>query len=559
MKTIDKILILLFALFFAIGAFAEIFCERETNGTWICYGDGYTETVVTNFIGVCSNCVSMSSTECDEVKSRLQVDMDWANEELEYAQHMMTAVQGEMDSLISDVSNWGQVTGNQSVDYMSQNYAQAQYCKDPRGGDNVGGWSIGDNYNRNYYAVCINSLYNYGQYLTYTIEDMKQSLFLSTIYGVTTQLNQLEYDISFINCSECSSSGGGGSSEGGGTCSSGNCPCVEQFGLLNGRVENIKEGIDKLKIYVGDISNMVFQIKKDIRDIAEDSTYITNFVHRLDDYVFDEYTNQVYNIFNNVTWLGELLRSDYSNDYQNISWGVIDSWRRANTFSEYHGDDSPFDNSQDRFNFFEKGRDIFSTTNNNFNVAFDSDLYQNYNWFQRVEFLLGQVAGVFSQGGDGTNAVDRINDFTAQQKAQIDSAQSTYDALEDSLNTPKEIIYSWVSSYQEKIDLINPFKAIKDVSTDDVDSIKFLPEGEYNISDDFSIKIPEIALKVGGEGFERGQAVPYLANIIFNFLWWVIGFIGVGLLLWWYVIQLFKVLEFFHKVHLSWAHTLHLK
>lgn len=251
---------------------AEVTCTKQADGSWICSGDGTStgQTVVTNIVGVCTNCVAMSPEDCQSMKDQLSSDLGFQLGLLNEASAEINIAKSSIDDLIDEGSDFTGITdystsafgtsaaASSAVQSSSQYQYVSSYRSSPLTSSQIqtaGGTAVNSIYN--YYISSVEPTLD-SVYSSLNIIDEKNTAVRSSITAVQTTVNN-------INCSACTASYDGAasstnSSGGSATCSE--CPCKEQFDALLEVQKNIRS-----KVY--DISNTVAVISSTAKSIEK--------------------------------------------------------------------------------------------------------------------------------------------------------------------------------------------------------------------------------------------------------------------------------------------------
>lgn len=543
--------------------FADVICIENGDGSWTCSGFGQGNIIITNVVGTCTNCVGVTPQFCQNFKDRIMETCDYIHDNIlnDIDSSARQAI-SRLSYITNELSSFRQVTGNQSISYMQNNYPQAVYCRDPRGGTNIENWSAGATYNQNYYAVCINSLYSYAttamQPLQYVGDDLQDLTWQGALGDIEDQLYQLNTLADSMDCSACKATFGDDSEDD-----------KPQGGIAQEQLDALMRILNEKKAIAEDIrhrmiglTNYIAHIDKNLYTIADESIYITNFVHRLDDYVFDDFTNRVYVINNDVHLLAQALSNDLFSA-TGIYTGLFSSFSNANVFANVHWDTSAFDGEEGEWE--RLGKEIANNRRNegdpefiySSNSAIDFAKYQRLNYFQRLEFLLGNLNGIFNEGGTNT-IVETSADFTDEQQSKIDEVESAFDDYTEIFESPRDKIQGWITRLQQKKDSINPFKGLLD--NGEIRYLTFLPETEYTFGQNTKLTIPKIVLEWDkfGEGQGGVLGIMYVSNGLFHWLWVIMGLVFFFLIIYRFITYLIKLLGWYYKIVHSYYTTLFL-
>lgn len=232
-------------------AFGAVECHPNGDGTWTCSGEGssYQPTIVTNVVGVCTNCVAMSREECLDLKERISSVSYASSFELQDLQMRLYYVSGSISDLMSE-------------------------------GDSLA--AVGDNSIANYYYNSVKPVLYSAEFLLQESQDNVDRLSESVVN--LSSINNL------IVCDSCTASfdgpptnsvpGGGGGTVSGGSCT--NCVCKEQLEailkVLKGKttiVEDETREVESIASTVDRIKTSFNAFRKYMKDIFEGHTHIT--------------------------------------------------------------------------------------------------------------------------------------------------------------------------------------------------------------------------------------------------------------------------------------------
>lgn len=232
-------------------AFGAVECHPNGDGTWTCSGEGssYQPTIVTNVVGVCTNCVAMSPEECQEIKS---------------------LIRAKSNSILYNLSDllMHRSFVVESVSYLRE---EGEYFAD----------SVPSSV-----PFMEDTLYPELDYVQTVLDD----ILLSDYKGIEREVNGITEYVNTLNCDSCTASfdgpptnsvpAGGGGTVSGGSCT--NCVCKEQLEailkVLKGKttiVEDETREVESIASTVDRIKTSFNAFRKYMKDIFEGHTHIT--------------------------------------------------------------------------------------------------------------------------------------------------------------------------------------------------------------------------------------------------------------------------------------------
>ena len=338
--------------------------------------------------GSCSNCVSMTPAACAQAQAdikstaeRLGNEIDVQLVRLSSANDYLNTVQGKISAIKNEGEQFQFYSAGSSIPGSSQT-EKIDYLTSVN--PYIGYTLYSSTFVNSSYKVtgvmnANNGIYNYyNDGIVPLLTDIDNGVAMAYTY-VNDSMSDLE-DLKLVttefdniannmNCDACSSSGGGGGS-GSGTTDSSGCPCASYIVAVQGAVDNVQLKLSEVKTLM-DNWNLKFQ-KWDnlLKSIADAVGPIgTNFVHAVE-------LTDLDGTAINMAELDKLLHDQSTG-------------------------------------------------------AFDQGEYAKLSWFTRVEYLLGQIAGVFSvTNRDEDLEEDSITDA-------YDSILSDKDSLSSSVNQVK--------------------------------------------------------------------------------------------------------------------------
>lgn len=349
LATPRRLLLALVALAACTPVLADVFCTPNGDGSWTCsgYGGGGSYppgTVVTNVVGVCTNCVAMSPSECEKIKGDIQDTLSHL-QSYELDIHINFA-----KSYVDDIFESG------LIDYLSSYDVSAV------------------------------------RYLASNLNKTREELdyILSDWNSVSTDISLLSTIPDRINCSSCTASFGGSptNSVGGGSSSCPDCPCKEQMEALHDLLkDDFLPRIKKIDTNVAQLTNLITIARDQLRTTKEGFHNVTNLFNRLDDYVLDDFSNRVYQIRYDVNFIA-------SNLAQKVQRIFIDQSYSNAQFYVRQDSDMPIEMADLDETLIPEG-DV---------SKFDWGEFENLPWFTRVEYLLLKLNGVYVTTNNNANA-----------------------------------------------------------------------------------------------------------------------------------------------------------
>lgn len=219
--------------------FGGVICTPNGNGSWTCSGDGsgydpgypyqpgqvvtntvYVPTVQTNILGVCTNCVAMSPSECESIKKGIN--------------DQVRDIKSEVDKSVDNIRSVKSVKTDieDRINAFRDDYMSAMHWYEME-------W-LEEGYDDELYYPVQGSLDD----LDYYADAVETSL-----VSLGASADSIGSFANSINCTTCTASwggdtpsggggGGGGSGSGSGSSSCPDCPCKEQMEALKSVLQN---------------------------------------------------------------------------------------------------------------------------------------------------------------------------------------------------------------------------------------------------------------------------------------------------------------------------------
>lgn len=417
---------------------AAIVCVDNGDGSWTCSGDSDYEGVTTNETGgtVCTNCVNMTPAECQSKKQAL---IDLGNQIQQLSDTLGYAFQSTIGFTYDQIDAYRSFTDFPWSMIYNQPYSDVSL--DPVGFlVGVSSPTLQDYNNaisilfNAWHTSTNNSIVNVS-FTTYTGSTangarsflnrryneisglwhgsymLAQSAIstLQAIYGDLLNEQSLNQQILFksydvvsraesITCAPCQLSDG----EGGG--SGVQTGCLECYLVF---LRRYQEQLDHLNDQTAATTNILNNILGSVNSGLGYLGSISNHVARIDDYLWTDQSNKLANVEQAIIVI--------SNNIDSIQKYYYHTFSNASDISSGVYYDPGVGNPQD----FEQ------VLNNVFNnpQGFDLDLYQKFSWFERVEMLLADIAGIASS----TNP----SSLSDQSIDQVTSAAQRFESLSD--------------------------------------------------------------------------------------------------------------------------------
>lgn len=397
----------LFVLFFT-SAIAEVVCVKQNDGSWICSGSGgdsnpYPGIVVTNGIGVCTNCLQMTVSECETLKVRLKYRVKDIRDEFSSLAGPVFALRSEIGAF---TTKWNEMqihsytVANTPPEYAggvswAQDQIQAPYFVAAIPGttstiyNGIYGIGASNNSIANFYLQEVQPLVNKIDSEIATAE--------SRFRQMDATFSSYASFVDDISCEECkldpdsSDPGGGGSGgDSGGGGSGGDCcgPCVEQLQALNEVALTIESRVRAIEYSVDSVSTNLSALSKSLEGYL---ITLTNSVGRIDSFVTSDLANSMRQLTNSLVVIERNVDGIQRDFYQAMS--------NAQHFVSMG--DKKWDPVEISTNFFEVGE------------------YKDLPWASRVEALLLHLSQPFGDSSQGDPDADE----------KVSKVQSAVDSL----------------------------------------------------------------------------------------------------------------------------------
>lgn len=351
-------------------------------------------------------------------------------------------------------------------------------------------------------------------------------------------ISNLAPQVDDINCEVCSDGSDDDDNPGGGGGGSGGCPCAAYIQSLQITLEHIDADLHEIKQRLQYWEQYIKMIE-DILDKTES----------IDDFMQDELKEAMKNFFKSFFDV-----TDYK-DAPKVEWWKLytEEMARSWFFSDYTNASAFVQQDAGKYDFLEKGKLIFNSPQhpNNFDVS----EYQSFNWFQRVEFLLGNLVGVFSS----TNSV--AADLTeAQKQAAEDQEQAVNDAFgEGAFSDSQSLVGGLLQRIESVQSKLNPFHGLFS-SSHSAQPIEILPETAVSsvLVQNTSPGIYLDTSDYGSSGFGIHDIVDVAHNLT-TFLYLVFFLVVDVAAFVFFVRGLMAIVQWYHKIVLSWVKTFNVR
>lgn len=403
----DKILLALLLPYLAIGA---VVCH-EVDGKMVCSGTGQLEAdiggeyliitnlVVTNVLGVCTNCVQMSPSTCETIKFTFNNKLD----EIDY--NLRSTIPDALQSILTDANN-------------ANNYLNTIIA--------------------NHNVPDSEELSMLRSFFRWTIPEDVSNV-QSKIDSINAPLSAVHSAVGNINCIECESFSPSVVTNNNtiiitnsGSSVSGNWATYDQMVALHKSVSDIQIFVQNIK---GQIEKQHATISNFWQETHRDLQGISNIVHRLDDYARGDFSNSIYHININV---GEIVKA-ITNLNRNLF--IDQQYSNATYYVDLNNQPSPMVDLRSRLL--------------RVNQSFDYGEFGNLSWFQRVEFLLLEISGL----NNLTNALkddEQLNNEARENfkstKNLLESISSQGSELESSISSLGDSVKRFAGSLQFSVD-----------------------------------------------------------------------------------------------------------
>lgn len=420
---------------------AGVTCVEVNDTTWVCSGDGEVggggspPIVFTNVVGVCTNCIAISPSECNKLKGDLDDAISQVYNSISSSLNRLEDTKGELEHIKTEGDSFYPYYPVSAKDQKAKDTPQFPYFAPSNNGE------IPSTYTGNNFAIGVNSIYTYYDQgvkpfvdnALYYIDQMKDGLMTSK-----GQLSSLDSTVLGINCSACTASfGEGGSGTGGGSSGGGSdepssgCPCKEQFTALQNLFKNdFLPRVKNIESNTKELTNLV-AIARDQLEVTRQGFHdVTNLFNRLDDYVLDDLSNRVYQIRYDLHFIASNLFNAQFYVRQDSDTSIAMPDLDDTLIPE--GDVSKFDWGE----------------------------FENLPWFTRVEYLLLKLNGVYVSTNNSANAgvseaeenqqqvEDSFSDFKSSVNGDI---KSGFSRVGTSISTFFSSFNSAVSTQGDKV------------------------------------------------------------------------------------------------------------
>lgn len=572
----------------SFSSFADIECRAgepyQRNGQWyvtvFCTGDFSSSAEVPvedpssggggGGTNVCTNCTAMTVQQCEQHKTNVLeyaaitrasfdqalADLGNAKNDLSFVKSQLEGLKVEGDAFVpgdSTLNSWGSSSAERVINLLSTQQGSYLFPDNSSAGsisiqahNYVGG--VGSIYN--YYNQAVKPALTSAETYIDKVDD-EISFAIDNMTSAVGDLNSLTtYVQNDIVCSVCQSAGGGGGSGGGGSGDdddddggggSGGCPCAEVLNHILQVLMDMQQDLKTIKTKINRWDSIIDQINANIASISSDVYKIRRTTDLMDDFFRDDTELNFAKLIEHTLTLSNSVFSGSLSLPPNLYW------------TDYTNATQLLDAQGDNFDWAEKGSTI-STATGQWRIDFGE--YEQLNWFQRIEYLLGNIAGIFNP----TSGVSDV-DFSQEDKANQDLvkdqlSQDTFDL--DSQVTPVRTLISKVYSAKSKL---NPFSDI--FSTPSVQKVTILPNVSLGSQSDFNRlisdqEVPSIQIDLTrtGDGSFNINSLVGLAHSLTTFLWFVLLLLVNFVCFLWFFRALVKIFEWYHKITLSWAHSL---
>lgn len=406
--------------FLSLSLLAGVVCIQQNDATWVCSGsvdvppaevitnilDG-TGIVISNDVGVCTNCISVTPQACEDFKEMFTSYNNTLLYTLADLEHSLFESYLDIQSFIDEGKTFtynSYVSSQKPPEYASMQEwitSQPQYAY-------YINYVLGNSYNTLVGGGVNNSIYVYfNERVLPFLEDLSDSIDnnLNNLYPLEGQVSAFSrYVDSTIHCEACTiplkfdDTGGGGGGDGD---SGGGCPCKEQFEALKqvlldmaGDVWSLTYSVEDIKGYLDSIHSTLADGFGKVHNYQEKSNLllgsISNTVYRLDSYVqtdLDEMVRELgfltSNTFEKVSHIADTL-DKFGEDF-------FEQFVYANEFKDKKGAAGVNSLVDVQTNFVSEGE------------------YRNLPWFLRMELLLLKLVHPF-EDDDSFGASDSQQD-----------------------------------------------------------------------------------------------------------------------------------------------------
>lgn len=453
---------------FLVPLLAALHCEQISENVWECtaddsggWEDHYPVEPDPSNPGsyICTNCISISSTECESIKTTLLGEVSSILSQVQTSQSLVSDTKTNLRALIDDLGRfvscpYSFIENNRDFDsqpgYDSSlstvparlsdfwnkmksawhNSANYQFLgiepHDPSGFT----WAP-VKYSANYLVGVWECSYRTANSVNAGISDLLNTLdnaerSLNDVSDVSIPL--LNYNISSVSCAPCSLSSSGGSGGSGDSGDSGETGT--ETGCLTCYTKYLKsldESVDSINNHVHEINTKVSTFIDDVTDAIKDNldiplSSISNTIQRIDDYLRVDQDRLLDSIRSAVVVI--------SNEVSDIQNNFYTSFKRADEFKN-------LDNQE--FSLVEAIKEI---------PQGGDSVWSRLNWFSRMEALLASIAGF------GTNTADVASEVSSEVMEEYDQnmasvrSDSSGLAAREQISTAMDSVSSVLQSFQ---------------------------------------------------------------------------------------------------------------
>lgn len=488
-----------------------ITCDPEDTGGG---GGGGAGGGTTNITISCTNCTSMTPEFCADLKSNLE--------------NLAQSIYFGSSSILNEISYTFNFVYSALGDlYNLQNSLESD-----------------SSISEYYYLNIEPTLSNAKSSLSQAHEAAEVSLQVAE--QVQSDSSELNTYVSSINCAACQSSqdvelpSGGGSSSTSSPPVSVGCPCSELLHQIKSILNDMNTELSSIRVRIDSWDSLIKSIQSNLTLIQKDVNSIRQVVVRMDDFFRDDTDYNFQKLIEHTLSLSNTLAT------VNVSFPPNLYWQDYTNATKFLNEDGS------SISWSEKGKLISQPSGDS---LIDFGEYSTLNWFQRIEYLLGNIAGIFSE----TNSID--SDFSGDQKHEQELVSSQLSRDTFSLDDHVSPVRSLLSKFESLRDKLNPFHGVFNNSS--VSTITLLPNVSLGGRTDFNSLITgqevqgiQIDLEATGNGsFSLGSLID-LSHSLTTFLWFVflllLNFTSFLL----FFRSLIKIYTWYHAICMSWAHSL---
>ena len=517
-----------------------------------------TNNLTTNVTFTCTNCTAMTPAFCAALKDNLLLQASSIIANVDAVQNSASTLQSQYSFLEDSVyalKQQGDSFFVTELDYFKDNSPSslptAPYYRNQDNFNHLSGMPAyigsGNNSICAYYNEAVKPVLNLALQEIQGYRSLTENL-IYYVGNLVSDSNSLNDYVSQLDCSACQQSqtvtlplydpsgGGGGSSP---STPSGGCPCSEVLTGIQGILSSMNSEIALMRVRLDGWDSSIRNIESYLNSIKSDVYKIRQTTDLMDDFFRDDTEYNFRKLIEHTLTLSNAVFAATVSLPPNLYW---QDYTNATKFLDANGDD---------FDWLEKGAQI-STATGGYTIDFGE--YGQLNWFQRIEYLLGNIAGIFNE----TNGTQEA-DFTTAQQAEKelvegDLASSKFDL--DNHVSPLRSVFSKIQQAN-----INPFKNIFSGSYSE--KITLLPNVSLGSKESFNSLIPdqeiptiEVDLGYTGNGSYGISDLVELAHNLTTFLWFVLIMLLDFVCFLWFFKALVKIFEWYHKIGLAWAHSL---